>query len=76
MSGRLNNQVAIVTGGAHGIGAATARSLAREGAKVLLADIDLDGARENADSIARNGGVAESFEVDVASHDQIKAMVN
>ena len=49
--GRVDKKVALVTGAAQGIGAATAVMLAREGANVLLTDINLDGARIQADAI-------------------------
>jgi NAD(P)-dependent dehydrogenase (short-subunit alcohol dehydrogenase family) len=48
---RLEDKVAIVTGGAGGIGSATARRLASEGARVVVADINLPQASEVADSI-------------------------
>jgi NAD(P)-dependent dehydrogenase (short-subunit alcohol dehydrogenase family) len=55
---RFKNKVAVVIGGATGIGAATARRLALEDAQVVIADIAADGARELADTITRDGGVA------------------
>ena len=72
---RLVNQVAIVTGGAQGIGGATSRRLAEEGAKVLVADINLDAARANVETIHAADNTAEAFQADVGSHDHIKAMV-
>ena len=52
---RLEDQVAIVTGGAQGIGGAASRRLAEEGAKVLIADIDLSASEANVETI-RTGG--------------------
>ncbi|MGE3269812.1 MAG: SDR family NAD(P)-dependent oxidoreductase [Chloroflexota bacterium] len=72
---RLAGQVAIVTGGAMGIGGATARRLAEEGAKVLIADINMDAAQENVERIRANGGTAEATKADTGNHDDIKAMV-
>jgi NAD(P)-dependent dehydrogenase (short-subunit alcohol dehydrogenase family) len=72
---RLAGQVAIVTGGATGIGGATARRLAEEGANVLIADINLQLANENVDRIKSAGGTAEVLVTDTGSHDDIKAMV-
>jgi NAD(P)-dependent dehydrogenase (short-subunit alcohol dehydrogenase family) len=72
---RLSGQVAIVTGGATGIGGATARKLAQEGAKVLIADIDMEMARANAQRIRNAGGQAEAFHADVGLHQDIEAMV-
>ena len=72
---RLANQVAIVTGGAQGIGGATSRRLAVEGAKVLIADIDMEAAATNVETIASAGNTAEAFYADVGNHQDIKAMV-
>ena len=52
MAGRLEGKVAIVTGAGSGIGRATARRFAAEGAKVVIAD--LNGAEETADLIGEN----------------------
>ena len=75
VSGRLDGKVAIVTGGAWGIGGATARRLAADGARVLIADRDGDGARANVARIERAGGTAASTTVEVADAAQIAAMV-
>ena len=63
--GRFDGQVAVVTGGALGIGGATSRLLAKEGAKVLIADIDDAAAKANVQRIRKAGGVAESVHADV-----------
>jgi NAD(P)-dependent dehydrogenase (short-subunit alcohol dehydrogenase family) len=76
VAGRLDGQVAIVTGGAWGIGGATARRLAADGARVLIADRDGDGARANVARIEHAGGTAASTTVDVADSTHIEAMVN
>lgn len=73
--GSLQDQVAIITGGAQGIGGATARRLAEEGARVLIADVNLDGARDNAERIRAAGGTADVIECDVSQRAQIEAMV-
>ncbi len=72
---RLADKVAIVTGGAMGIGGATAVRLAEEGAKVLIADIDTDAAGRKADEILSAGGTVETIRTDTGSHDDIRAMV-
>ena len=62
---RLENQVAIVTGSAQGIGRAIAMRLASEGAKVAVADIDLEGATRTAGEIKASGGSAIAVRLDV-----------
>ena len=73
---RLRDQVAIVTGGAQGIGGATARRLAEEGASVLIADIDQKAAEANVATIREAGGTAEFLLSDVSKPDDIRAMVD
>jgi NAD(P)-dependent dehydrogenase (short-subunit alcohol dehydrogenase family) len=64
---RFAGQVALVTGAASGIGAASAARLAAEGASVVLADIDEDRARQVADTITTAGGTAVAVHCDVGS---------
>jgi NAD(P)-dependent dehydrogenase (short-subunit alcohol dehydrogenase family) len=73
--GKLSGQVAIVTGGAQGIGGATARRLAEEGASVLIADVDVATAEKNAATIREAGGTAQTLQVDVAKADDLRKMV-
>src|SRR5262245_62648271 len=54
--GELAGRVAVITGGASGIGRATARLLAQRGAHVVVADLNADGAREVADSLGAAHG--------------------
>lgn len=61
----FHGAVAIVTGGASGIGAALGRELARQGARVILADRQLEAASDVAASINAAGGKAEAVELDV-----------
>lgn len=64
--GRVDNKVALVTGAAQGLGSATARMLAREGASVLLSDINIEGARQQAEDIdAFRSGSAFAIQQDV-----------
>jgi NAD(P)-dependent dehydrogenase (short-subunit alcohol dehydrogenase family) len=76
MSNEFKDKVAIVTGAASGIGEACARDLAAGGAKVVVADFNLDGARTVADQIAKAGGTAAAFKIDVAKAAEVEALVN
>jgi NAD(P)-dependent dehydrogenase (short-subunit alcohol dehydrogenase family) len=73
---RLAGQVAIVTGGAQGIGGATARRLAEEGARVLIVDVDQATMDTNLERIAQAGGTAAGLIADVSTPDGIQAMVD
>lgn len=75
MTGRFDGQVAVITGGALGIGGATARRLASEGAKVLIADINDDAAGANVETINSAGGAAVASHVDVALAADIERMI-
>lgn len=72
---KLANQVAIVTGGASGIGAASARLFAAEGAKVALVDLDEVGLGQVAADIESRGGQAMTLAADVSRDDQARAGV-
>jgi NAD(P)-dependent dehydrogenase (short-subunit alcohol dehydrogenase family) len=75
MPGRVEGKVSIITGAASGIGRVTALTLAREGAKVVIADIDLEGGRRVADEIVAGGGEALAVKVDVGSEASVIALV-
>ena len=71
----LANKVAIVTGGGSGIGEASARKLAKHGAKVILADLNLPAAEAVAADIKSQGGEAAALEFNVADFDHITEKV-
>jgi len=65
MAGRVDGKVALVTGGASGLGAESARRLAREGARVVLTDIAAEAGQALADEIAAAGGAGAFLQQDV-----------
>ena len=73
--GRVEGRVVVVTGGAGGIGAAACRAIAGEGGKIVVADLDPDGAQAVADAIVADGGTAVSTGVDVTDRDEVRAMI-
>ena len=76
MSGIVENKVAIVTGGSSGIGRASAQIFAREGAKVVIADIDIPGGHETVRLIKESGGEATFIKTDVRIAAEVEAMVS
>ena len=76
MAGRLAGKVALVTGGGSGIGQATALIFAREGAKVVVADITVDGGEETVRQIQAAGGDATFVKTDVSQAAEVEALVN
>jgi NAD(P)-dependent dehydrogenase (short-subunit alcohol dehydrogenase family) len=71
MDGLLNDRIAVVTGGAGGIGAATARLFADHGAQVVIADIDAELAQLTAEQITASGGSALAAVTDVRDAGQV-----
>jgi NAD(P)-dependent dehydrogenase (short-subunit alcohol dehydrogenase family) len=75
MSGLLNGKVTLVTGAASGIGRAAAIAFAREGAKVLVADVTEEAGRETVKLIKDTGGEAAFFKCEVARAAEAEALV-
>lgn len=75
MSVEFHRKVAMITGGASGIGEAVSVKLASDGASVLVVDLNEEGAKRVADQISSNGGKALAFAADVTDPDQVRACV-
>lgn len=74
--GKLSGKVAIVTGAASGMGKAIAELYAKEGAKVVAADLNLEGAEAVVKGIKDNGGVSKAVKVNVADVEDVNNMVD
>jgi 2-deoxy-D-gluconate 3-dehydrogenase len=72
----LENKAAIVTGGAKGIGHGIAYRLAEAGAKVVVADTDLETANKTVEELKSRGWTAEAIKTDVSSDQDVQAMIN
>ena len=75
MTGRLNNKVALISGGATGMGGAASRLFAAEGAKVGILDINVQAGMEAVADIERAGGTACFVKADVSKADEVAAAV-
>jgi NAD(P)-dependent dehydrogenase (short-subunit alcohol dehydrogenase family) len=75
MAGQMKDKVALVTGGSSGIGRAAALAFAREGAKVVVADVQVAGGQETVRLIRDAGGEAVFVRTDVANPVEVQALV-
>lgn len=74
--GRLQDKIAVITGAGSGIGRAAASLFAREGAKLILADIHEIGLQETVTLVQEAGGEAIARKTDVASEQEVKALID
>ncbi|MGH8598104.1 MAG: SDR family NAD(P)-dependent oxidoreductase, partial [Gammaproteobacteria bacterium] len=75
MAGKLQNKVIIVTGGSTGIGRATALRCAADGAKVVVADVNVADAQATVEMLVSAGGTGKFVKTDVAIADDVRALV-
>jgi NAD(P)-dependent dehydrogenase (short-subunit alcohol dehydrogenase family) len=76
MAGQLDGKVTLVTGGASGIGRATALTFAREGAKLIIADMNAEGGQQTVHIIKESGGDATFVQVDVSRAREVEALIS
>lgn len=69
----VNNKIAFITGAATGIGFALSKALSKNGAKVMMSDVNEDALSAAAESLRANGGMVDTIRCDVANADDIKA---
>ena len=76
MPGQVEGKVALVTGGASGIGRATALTFAREGAKLIIADMNEEGGQQTVHMITEQGGDAIFVQTDITQAQAVEAMIS
>ena len=74
--GRIDNKVVLITGGGSGIGRAAARLFAREGAKVVIADIDAEGGEQTLRTVRDAGREAQFIPTDVSKGTDVEALID
>lgn len=72
----FKDKIALVTGGAQGIGQTIAEELAKEGAHVVLADVNREGAEKTAETIRKSGGSASGVRLDVSNAEEVQNVFN
>jgi meso-butanediol dehydrogenase/(S,S)-butanediol dehydrogenase/diacetyl reductase len=72
---RLNDKISLITGAASGIGEATAKTFAREGASVVIADLNDEGGHRVVAQIRDSGGTAEFVHADIGQPKEVEAMI-
>ncbi len=73
---KLKDRVAIVTGAARGIGKAIASALLREGAKIILVDVDAEKLEASKNELKEKGGVAVAIPLDITKNSEVQEMVD
>jgi NAD(P)-dependent dehydrogenase (short-subunit alcohol dehydrogenase family) len=74
MAGRLQDKIALITGAGGGIGSETARLFAREGATVIVNDLDKEATHAVAETIRKEGGTAMEAVADISDSAAVRAM--
>ena len=73
---KLQNKVAIVTGGGKGIGREISLGLSKEGAKIVIAEIDIENSNKVIEEIKNNGGDALSIKTDISNENSVKNLIS
>jgi NAD(P)-dependent dehydrogenase (short-subunit alcohol dehydrogenase family) len=76
MADRLKGKITLITGGSSGIGRAAAQLFSREGAKVVIADINVEGGEETVKSIIDSGNEAQFVRTDTSKEAEVEALIN